>query len=331
MNPVYVDFVAGTHGHFLSYLLHRFNPESAAVAKNLNPFNALGASHITNDEYESCRRFFIGHYYESEDISVKGPVISVSFTTDDLLPLLSGALLRAGDAGIDNNELHINTYNKLAGSFNQPLLNKLIEGFSQGQLQAGYNAIRDPSWPDISNADDYFALPEHIRNECEQDHGMVIFELSAERPDCPRNILREFFKYGFLNPNEHGLMLEQQKMTYSNQSQTTYFPFSAFYDLVKLGESFYSLVKKFDLIWDPWTLGNLQKQFVAKQKYARSKPQCDQLVEVILGDDTIKLPKLNLLEESYIEAAIETKTGRVLPTNNVEWYTDINELRAHLK
>jgi hypothetical protein len=211
------------------------------------------------------------------------------------------------------------------------LLNKLIEGFSQGQLKASYNAIKDPSWPDIESADDYYDLPEHIRNECEQEHGMIVFELSAKRPNCPRNVLREFFKFGFKNPAQHGYMLEQARMIYANPDQVVYIPFSSFYNASELGKEFYKLVKHFDLIWDPWTLGSLQKKFASKQKYANSLIKCKQLLELILDDKEMKIPKLSLLEESYIEAIIETQTGCSLPTNNVEWYTDINELRSHFK
>jgi hypothetical protein len=331
MNPVYIDFVPGTHGHFLAYLCNRFNPESSAAAKALDPFNDLGASHNTSDAYQATQRFFNAHYYETEDISLRGSVISISFTEDDLLPLLSGSLLRAGNAGIDNDELQTDTYNKLANTFNKPLLEKLISGFSQGQIKAGYDAIKDPTWPDINFADDYYALPKHIQDECEQQHGMTVFELSESRPHCPRNILREFFKFGFKRPEEHGLMLEQQRMVYTNSDKVIYIPFSAFYNANELGKEFYKLVKHFDLIWDPWTLGSLQKKFASKQKYANSLIKCKQLLEFILDDKEMKIPKLSLLEESYIEAIIETQTGCSLPTNNVEWYTDINELRSHFK
>ena len=75
----------------------------------------------------------------------------------------------------------------------------------------------------------------------------------------------------------------------------------------------------------------MQTKFEKQQPYARVKEYCDRLVERILGDDDIKMPKLNLLEESYVEAAIERQTGCTLPTNNVEWYTDVADIRAHFK
>jgi hypothetical protein len=331
MNAVYIDFVAGTHGHFLAYLCNRFNPDSSAAAKELDPFNDLGASHNTSDQYELTRRFFNAHFYETEDASLRGPVISISFEEDDLLPLLSGSLLRAGNAGIDNDELQTNTYKKLAGTFNKPLLDKLIEGFSKGQLKASYDAIKDPSWPNIESADDYYSLPKHIQDECEQLHGMTVFELSESRPNCPRNILREFFKFGFKQPEEHGLILEQQRMVYANSDNVIYVPFASFYNASDLGKEFYKLVKHFDLIWDPWTLGSLQKKFASKQKYANSLSKCKQFLELVFDDIEIKIPKLSLFEESYIEAAIEIKTGCSLPTNNVDWYKDIHELRQQFK
>lgn len=37
--------------------------------------------------------------------------------------------------------------------------------------QKSYQAIRDPDWPDCDNMDQWYTLPEHIRQECHDVHG----------------------------------------------------------------------------------------------------------------------------------------------------------------
>jgi hypothetical protein len=39
---------------------------------------------------------------------------------------------------------------------------------------AGYQNVADPSWPAISTVEEYKNLPEQIRNEVEQQHGLVL-------------------------------------------------------------------------------------------------------------------------------------------------------------
>jgi hypothetical protein len=61
-----------------------------------------------------------------------------------------------------------------------------IENFLQGPIykrfdrnvfpdeawQKTWSIIRGPDWPDCDNVDDYYALPEHIRDECEGQHDL---------------------------------------------------------------------------------------------------------------------------------------------------------------
>ena len=146
-----IDFVAGTHGHFLEVVLNRF---FNITKTNLDPFNALGASHNVNAEYLNSRLFVARHWFEdsTDQISQFNRAISIQFDLDDLLLVSSVSLLRAGDLGIDNNQLEIDTYIKLNNKFYQGLLAEILNAY-----------------PDFENS-----------------NGSI-----------PRNILREFFKFGF--------------------------------------------------------------------------------------------------------------------------------------
>ena len=223
---------------------------------------------------------------------------------DDLLPLNQISLLRAGDYGYDNDQLEVDTFNKLNNSHYGWVLDQLIHGFFANQISTSYDAVRDPSWPDVHGLDDFMRLPEHIRTECIQQHGLVLLELSEMNPDCPRSVLREFFKIGFQHPEQHGFITQQAKAIYSEHEDVYVFPFDCFYDKDK----FLDQIKKV-ATWAgmQYTCENeidqLHDEFLARQPYQDSKQKCDQIVETIKRNQPCD-STLTMLEEAYINATL---------------------------
>jgi hypothetical protein len=43
---------------------------------------------------------------------------------------------------------------------------------NESSFLSAYNQVSDPNWPAVKSLDDYKSLPEHIRNEVEQKHGL---------------------------------------------------------------------------------------------------------------------------------------------------------------
>jgi hypothetical protein len=321
---IYIDFQGGAHGNFLEYVCNKF---LANVPTDGNPFNSLGASH--DKKYLSDIKFKAWHYFEFRGKKTEfehEKIISIQFCESDLLAISSISLLRAGDHNIDNNFLHLDTYNKWNNINYRHVLDTLINSFFVDQIQLSYAAVRDPSWPDVKNLADFKNLPNWIQEECINQHNLTLLEITPESPDCPRHILREFFKEGFKNPKIASFIKEQEKMTYHTSNDVYVFPFSAFYNT----ELFFNEIKKiakwlgykFDVTAD---LIQLHQEFLSRQPYKNSKSLCDKILKRINDRESFILPKLDLFQESYIAACIELQYNIILP-NNESWFTESNEI-----
>ena len=317
MKQVFIDFPGGAHGNFLEYVCNRL---LANVSAEGNLFNALGASH--DKRYLGDPVFVADHYtYFDEPTPVGAKVISIQIAPDDLLPFKSISLLRAADHNLDNDQLEVDTYNKLNTPIYKGMLDELIASFSLDQVKDSYNAVKDESWPKVDNLADFENLPADIKKECLETHGLQLVELSADRPDCPRYILREFFKVEFKDPNK-AQVVESQKTTDYNTLDILYFPYGAFYDL----EWF---KKELDVI-GRWTNTNYQDptelhtEFMKRQPYHESRLFCDDLLKKIVKCELFDLPKLDLLQESYMAAVLEVAYEK--ECHQPVWFTDSKQI-----
>ena len=317
MKQVFIDFPGGAHGNFLEYAC---NTLLANVPTEGNLFNALGASH--DKRYLTDPVFVADHYsYFDQPTPVGAKVISVQIAPDDLLPFKSISLLRAADHNLDNDQLEVDTYNKLNIPIYREMLDDLIANFSIDQVKDSYNAVRDESWPEVNNLDDFENLPADIKRECLEEHGLQLVELSAERPDCPRYILREYFKIEFKDPNK-AQVVEGQKTVEYNTLDILYFPFGAFYDL----EWF---KKELDVICRWTNVGyqdptDLHTEFMKRQPYYESRLFCDDILKKIVKCEIFDLPKLDLLQESYILAVLEVAYEKEY--HRAEWFSDTKQI-----
>ena len=296
-----IDFQGGSHGNFLEFVCN--------VASNVDavghPFNTRGASH--RKHYLSPKVFYSDHYSFVPVPLVHDWVVAVKIKVDDLLPLSQVSLLRAGDYGYDNDLLENNTYNKLNIVDYKSFLDTLINGFFANQIENSYNQVKDPEWPQIRSLADFQNLPEHIRRECADVHNLELLELTKDNPDCPRHILREFFQIGFTDPINHGFIKRQQQlMKYPDNTRIYEFPFDAFYDTQKF-------LNQIELTMD-WAkikyvnqdrVLELHKAFLEKQPYKDSKIKCDLVAKQLMCDSSLAPPKLNLIEEAYVNSMLE--------------------------
>jgi hypothetical protein len=300
---IHIDFQGGAHGNYLEFVCNRI---AGVVEPGTLPFNWLGASH--NKPYHLLQVFFAWHYSYTPDSrypKLFNKIISIQINPDDLLPLTQISLLRAGDYGYDNDQLEINTFNKLNNEHYRWMLDTLIDGFFANQISQSYDAVRDPSWPMVASQAEFSQLPEYIRTECLQQHGLVLLELNEQYPDCPRSVLREFFKIGFQDPGQQGFIVQQKKVQYSDEDDVYTFPFDCFYHK----DRFLEEIKKVAM-WAKiqYTCENeialLHDQFLSKQLYRDSKQKCDCIVESIKNNNQPDLNSVTMLEEAYVNAAL---------------------------
>jgi hypothetical protein len=223
-----IDFISGSHGNYLEFILTKLMfPEELPAS----PFNNLGASH--NKNY-TRKVFFAEHWFLTEEgkKTIPNDIISIRFTADDLLILMSVSLLRAGDQNIHNNELHINTYNKLSGCY-KDTLNNILTSYKDN-----------------------------------------LSEVNENNPNIPRNILREFFKFGFCDPSNSGFIKELSKLTYTSKQKVYYFPYSSFLSTDKFLTEISRVGKFFNLDYQPYDLRPLHEKFLSNYQFISIKKNC---------------------------------------------------------
>jgi hypothetical protein len=321
---IYIDFQGGAHGNYLEFVCNKF---LGNVPTQGDPFNDLGASH--NKQYIDKKKFEAWHYFEfcgKKTIIKNSKIISIQITPDDLLLLSSISLLRAGDYNINNDQLEIDTYNKWNNIDYRRVLNNLIDSFFQSQVQESYNAVKDSSWPDINSLEDFKNLPKWIQDECINVHNLQLLELTPESPDCPRYILREFFKLSFKRPEQAGFMIEQEKMTYDSSNNVYIFPYECFYDTEKFTAQLTKVSDWLDYKFSKMEeLINLHTKFLEKQPYKNSKNFCDDLLKKVLSKEHFEFPRLDLMQESYLTAKLELYYNTILP-NKTNWFRNSQEI-----
>ena len=295
---IQIDFQGGAHGNYLEFVCNSM----CGVTADQLPFNSLGASH--SKQYVDKKVFYASHYSYSRE-KLENKVVSVQINEDDLLPLSQISLLRAGDYGYDNNELEINTYNKLNNPHYKWVLEKLIEGFFRNQIQKSYNNVRDSSWPNVKSLQEFKQLPDYIRKECIDVHKLQLLELSAQHPDCPRSILREFFQIGFENPNNQGFIDRQKTMLNYGDRDVYIFPFVCFYDTDKFIKELKQIALWSGIEYNNYDkIVHLHKEFLKLQPYTHSKSRCDDIVQGIIHNRVVEEAR-DLLEEAYINAHLK--------------------------
>jgi hypothetical protein len=279
-----IDFVAGTHGHFLEIVLNKFF-NTALV--NFDPFDDLGASHKVTNEYLDSRVFVAQHWFERDvkKLSQFDRVISIQFDQDDLLLVSSISLLRAGNTGIKNNLLEIDTVSKLNNKFYLSLLTEIITAY--------------PGTCDVNGS-------------------------------IPRNVLREFFKFGFADPCINGYWKKQQQMHYT--TPVFVFKFKAFYSKDLFVKSLLELQQFLKM---PLKLNNefekLHQKFLAQIPYIDNQVQCDDIVLAVQSNQDQAIPALTLLQESYINAKIENIYKKEMPFHDLNYFTSTKDMLQYIK
>lgn len=326
---VYIDFQGGAHGNYLEFVCNKF---IAGVEVNTMPFDKDGASH--NKVYTTDQKFTAWHYFNflgERTTPTSGKIISIQITSDDLLPLSSISLLRSSNHNCDNDNLEIDTYHKLSTVHYKWVLDNILSSFFTNQVKESYDAVKDPSWPAVQTYQDFQNLPKWIQDECLTVHNLQLLELSETNPNCPRHVLREFFKIGFKNPQQFQFMhVQQTQMWYYDDNDVYIFPYAAFYDT----NLFVNEIKKV-AVWcnenvvDLPGLLDLHAQFLRRQPYKDSKLFVDNILARLYNSESFELPKVNLLQESYINAKLEEWSNKEI--NVTEWFSHSDEIYRILK
>lgn len=279
----YIDFVPGSHGHFLEFVCNKFLAGCVTAA---DPFNLLGSSHLTDSDYQQHKVFHAAHWSQTQT-QLPGSIIHITFDAKDLLLLSSICFWRAGDVGIDNNLLHEHTYHKLHNRYYQHMIAELNAHFPQ-------------------------------------------IELSSQNPHCARHVLREYFKLGFRDPNQHGLMRAQNLMSqYQCQHK---FEFERFYHEPAFLQGMQDLADLAHMpIQDPDGLTQLHKKFLQRQPYRYHAQMCDDVLMAVAQGLDQPIPDLTLLQEAWIDAALECRYHREMPAEKTTYWRNTQQILDYVR
>ena len=95
MTHIDIDFVAGTHGNFLEFVLNKLVLGSERMLQDL-PFDQSGASHEKLLPFDE-KMFHCGHWSTQHGGCTGSRVIAIRFGIRDLLPVMSRMFVIAGE------------------------------------------------------------------------------------------------------------------------------------------------------------------------------------------------------------------------------------------
>ena len=284
-NQIPIDFVAGSHGHFLETVLNKYFGIAEVVG---GAFTFTGASHQVSADYIEKRLFWAAHWTEryKAELGNASKIISIKFDKDDLLLLSSVSLLRTGDFNINNDDLEIDTVEKLNNEYYQGVL-KLL----------------------------YTSYPF----------------LNQEHSNIPRYILREFFKFGFRDPEINGYWVKQQDLKYADNCDVFYFEFKDFYNFVQLVSRIKQLELFLNRTFDFSTeFYKHYLRFIEFIPYAEHKLICDNIVSCVQQRTEVPIPKLTLFQESYINACLENIHRKEMPFHQDNYFTSTKDVLYYI-
>ena len=174
-----------------------------------------------------------------------------------------------------------------------------------------------------------------LNNEFYKDILSLIYRsypfLDTQAPSIDRYVLREFFKFGFRNPDCNGYWIKQQQMIYPAESQVFYVDFDSFYNIDRLTTTIRQLEtfvgRTFDFSPEFY---QEHERFLSFIPYHNHKSTCDQIVQAVLDGKDIVVPPLTLFQESYINGTLERLFQREMPYHQPDYFTSTKDMLYYI-
>lgn len=297
-----IFFYGGTHGNFLEFVLNKsLHGDKIDIKSPVS--TSKGTSHtIRNNQNYLQHRLFEAKNSTLDNATHSNKSIIIDFDPEDDLTAILLNFKRGEDLNIDPDTLHIDTYHKL---HNKPGVQGMIRVINQYSDITPYYNIKDPSWPDIESVDDFFALPDYIKQECREEFGFTPFYLSENNPHAPKWVLRDVIKHRFDSHNRPSAIISAT----SRQKQSYKFPFRCFYDQFDFVQQVHKVFDHFNLVMCYDNLMELHADFVAKVPYIERRYVVEQILDAVRMGRNVDI-QCNVIEESYILAYLELLHGK---------------------
>jgi len=156
--------------------------------------------------------------------------------------------------------------------------------------------------------------------------------LDKQNPCIPRNVLREFFKFGFKDPDLNGYWQLQKTMIYPTTADVCYVDFDSFYNIdkfvrqIKQVENFVGM--KFDFSDEFY---NHHQKFLNFIPYVNDKQTCDCIIDCVRQKINSDLPKLSLFQESYINGKLEQMFQKEMPFCSVDYFKSTADMLYYIE
>jgi hypothetical protein len=327
-----IIFYAGTHGNFVEFVLNKVMHGDKIYISN--PLGVIGTSHLqrTDANYQS-HRIFKCEFLEKYDYPADQPLLKIDFDSSEDIFTFQLNLKRGEDYNIDPDTLEHMTYQKLfekygpyGKDFHGP--NKIINDINKFTDLTPYYNIKDESWPAINSVDDFYNLPKHILDECINVFRYKPIQITENRPDAPRWVLRSIFKSWFFDQS----MRPSNKLSLINKHPTVYnLPLRSLYNTDSFKQEIINIGKFFNVEINLENFSDqVHQQFIDMVPYKESKFKCERIINSINNHEHFQIA-LNVIEEGYVNYCIEQKFGIIMPEETEQYFKDTGELSAYVR
>jgi len=156
--------------------------------------------------------------------------------------------------------------------------------------------------------------------------------VNLESDSIPRHVLREYFKFGFKDPEQNGLWAKQKQMVYGPDQHVLPINFSSFYNIDTLMSELTQLAYNLDFEFKPsQRFFQNYKTFLKFNPYITHKAQCDEIVTAITQQEYINIPKLSLFQESYINSRLENLYHKEMPFHQDEYFNSTKDVLYYIE
>jgi hypothetical protein len=156
--------------------------------------------------------------------------------------------------------------------------------------------------------------------------------LDRNNLSIPRNVLREFFKFGFRDPAVHGFWIEQNRMQYDPGTKVFVFKFKSFYNIDQLVLQIRDLEQFLDMTFDfSDDFYDHHQKFLSFIPYVNHKQVCDNIIDCVKTGTDIKIPDLSLFQESYINGNLERLYQKEMPFHDIDYCKSTTEMLYYIE
>ena len=320
MKQVLLDFLGGSHGHFLEFILNGLDEQDDKLLFK-NPFSIDGSArnnglYAHDHFFIGEKRFVAGHYtsigavYSAPGIDEKAITITVDDTEESYFNWVKIRLTRAWMPECSPgplHELHDNTYGKLI----------LIP-----------QAIRNAhEFPDL--LDQAVTLMRNLFLSINNSMGNSI---NIDNPSTNKWRIRNYFKQRYFSDEgkSNSLKIDTKQLA----SKVINFKFSYFYDTDNFTMHITRLAEEFNLKMSASRISRIKELhdiFLNKNQLLKYDgfELCNSIIKNIESTDSI--PYLELIEEAYVLSLIDRLIGKDTEYNIDEFFKTPADIAEYIE